>query len=227
MSYANGPRIVTDGLIMYLDAANSKSYPGSGTTWYDLSGNGNNGTITGGSMSHSFSINRGVMIFPKISGNYINISLNLSTTNHTIIGASRYVSVNTGTSHGGGRIISGLSNNWLLGHWERSSKKHFANGWVSSSSGTQYNGDLSWNIYTSLGNYSSDRWSFYANDTLIVNQSTGGANGPNGFSLGRYAPGNSEYSNSHVGFLMAYNRVLTDAEVKQNYNALKGRYGLT
>jgi hypothetical protein len=38
MSYANGPRIVTDGLVCCLDAANRKSYPGSGTTWYDLSG---------------------------------------------------------------------------------------------------------------------------------------------------------------------------------------------
>lgn len=39
MSYANGPKIVTDGLVLYLDAGNSKSYPGSGNTWYDLSGN--------------------------------------------------------------------------------------------------------------------------------------------------------------------------------------------
>ena len=45
MSYANGPKIVTDGLICYLDAANRKSYSGSGSTWNDLSGNGNHATL--------------------------------------------------------------------------------------------------------------------------------------------------------------------------------------
>ena len=43
MSYSNGPRIATDGLVLCLDAGNSKSYSGSGTTWNDLSGNGKNG----------------------------------------------------------------------------------------------------------------------------------------------------------------------------------------
>ena len=42
------PRIVTDGLVLALDAGNTKSYPGSGSTWTDLSGNGNNGTLAGG-----------------------------------------------------------------------------------------------------------------------------------------------------------------------------------
>ena len=39
MGFSRGPKIVTDGLVLALDAANSKSYPGSGTTWNDLSGN--------------------------------------------------------------------------------------------------------------------------------------------------------------------------------------------
>ena len=47
MSYSNGPRIATDGLVLCLDAGNSKRYSGSGTTWNDLSGNGKNGTING------------------------------------------------------------------------------------------------------------------------------------------------------------------------------------
>ena len=42
-----GPRLVTDGLVLCLDAGNSKSYPGSGTAWNDLSRNGNNGTLNG------------------------------------------------------------------------------------------------------------------------------------------------------------------------------------
>ena len=46
MSYKYGPSIVTDGLVFYVDAGNSKSYPGSGTTWYDLSGRKNDGTFS-------------------------------------------------------------------------------------------------------------------------------------------------------------------------------------
>ena len=45
MSLGHGATIVRDGLVLYLDAANEKSYPGSGTTWYDLSGNGNDVTL--------------------------------------------------------------------------------------------------------------------------------------------------------------------------------------
>jgi hypothetical protein len=47
MGLAHSPRIVTDNLVLGLDAANTKSYGGSGTTWSDLSGKGNNGTVTG------------------------------------------------------------------------------------------------------------------------------------------------------------------------------------
>ena len=48
MSVAYNPKIVTNGLVLALDAGNTKSYPGSGTTWTDLSGGGNNGTLTNG-----------------------------------------------------------------------------------------------------------------------------------------------------------------------------------
>ena len=48
MGLAHSPRIVTDGLVLALDAGNTKSYPGSGTDWYDRSGNGNDGTLTNG-----------------------------------------------------------------------------------------------------------------------------------------------------------------------------------
>ena len=48
MALAHSPHIVRDCLVLYLDAANTKSYPGSGTTWTDISGRGNNGTLTNG-----------------------------------------------------------------------------------------------------------------------------------------------------------------------------------
>ena len=48
MGIGYGPRVITDGLVLALDAADVSSYPGSGTTWTDLSGNGNNGTLVNG-----------------------------------------------------------------------------------------------------------------------------------------------------------------------------------
>lgn len=55
-----GPHLVTDGLVLALDAANPLSYPGSGTTWRDLSGNGNNGTLVNGP---TFDIGNGVVLY--------------------------------------------------------------------------------------------------------------------------------------------------------------------
>jgi hypothetical protein len=48
MALSHSPKIITDGLVLCLDAGNPKSYPGSGTTWTDLSGNGNNGSLENG-----------------------------------------------------------------------------------------------------------------------------------------------------------------------------------
>ena len=46
MSVFGGPNAITNGLVLHLDASNPRSYPGAGTTWFDVSGNGNNGTLT-------------------------------------------------------------------------------------------------------------------------------------------------------------------------------------
>ena len=60
MAVGYNPRIVTNGLVLCLDAGNTRSYPGSGTTWTDLSGNGNNGTLSGPTFSAT---DRGCLTF--------------------------------------------------------------------------------------------------------------------------------------------------------------------
>ena len=65
----------------------------------------------------------------------------------------------------------------------------------------------------------------YVNGVLNVGPNNGGSNGPNGFAIGSYL-GSNEFSNSHISNLLVYNRVLTAAEVRQNYNALKGRFSI-
>lgn len=61
MSVTNGPNVIKDGLVLYLDAASQKSYPRTGTTWFDISGIGNNGTLTNGPTYSS--ANGGSIIF--------------------------------------------------------------------------------------------------------------------------------------------------------------------
>ena len=78
------PTIITDGLKLWLDASNPSSYPGSGTTWYDLSGNGNNGTMVNG-VTYS-TANGGVMSFDGVNDivNFTNSLIVNNLTGHTI-----------------------------------------------------------------------------------------------------------------------------------------------
>jgi hypothetical protein len=213
---AHSPRIITDGLVLCLDAANPKSYPGSGTTWTDLSGNGNNGTLVNG-VGYSNN-NNGVLVTDGINQYIDIISPNLSISNNTVICATRYVDLTTP-----GRIVSARSNNWLLGHHGGNSSSYYAEGWVYNPSNSGV-GNI-WRIYAAIGDYTNDVWGVYVNGQFITSNANG-INGPNGFSLGRYGPGNAQYSKAEISFLYCYNRVLTASEIQQNYNALRGRYGI-
>lgn len=83
MAYRNGPKIITDGLVLCLDAAISKSYPGSGTTWYDLSGNGHHGTLQGNT---AFSSDNRGGLFCDGSGDYITLGTkNFITTDFSVL----------------------------------------------------------------------------------------------------------------------------------------------
>ena len=212
MATRYSPAIVTSGLVLCLDAANPKSYSGTGTTWTDLSGNGYNGTLV-----NSPTFSQGVFTFNG-STNYINVSgVNFATGTSTIMGAARY----TGATRG--RIINGLNNNWLMGHWANTTQNYYAEGWVSAvSSGTN---DTNWRIMTATSNTTSPSYSLYVNGTLSVSNTNGTA-GPNGLCIGAYAGGVGEFSTGQCGFVLAYNRILTAAEILQNYNATKSRFGL-
>ena len=210
MGVLYNPRIVTNGLVMHVDAANVKSYPGSGTTWFDLSGVGNHLTLTG---SPVFTSN--VAQFNG-STQYADNTLNLSSGTSTIIGASRY----SGAING--RVITAKTTNWLLGHWTSSVANYYAGGWVTPAVATG-GFDTTWRIYAGTNDVTSDLYNFYINGSLNVSNN-GGTVGPNGISVGRGFSG--EPSACEVSFVMAYNRVLTADEIQQNFNALRGRFGI-
>jgi len=203
--------IVQSGLVLNLDAGNIESYSGNGTTWYDLSGNGNHMTLTG---SPSYLNNNGGVLSFNGSNQYGELSgLNYSSTTFTIIAASRY----SGATRG--RVISSISNNWLFGHWGNGSEEYYAGGWIFQGSPN----DTNWRIYAATENHSADQRSFYVNNTARVTNSTAGSAGFNGLSVGRSGV-YGEYSTCEVSFIQVYDRILTANELTQNYNALKGRY---
>lgn len=208
-------KVNRDSLICYLDATDVNSYSGSGNVWYDLSGTGTNGTLVNG-VSYNSGIAGGVLV-TNGSNQYITVPCgNLSGTNYTVIAGARYNSV-------GGRIISAESNNWLLGWWSSSTENYYAVGWVSPvQNGPQ---DTSWKIMAGTGNISEAQYILYVNSIpTYSNQS--GSQGPYNLSLGRYAPGNSEYSNAHISYLLVYNRVLNPSEIAEVYQATRGRFGI-
>ena len=82
MALNYGPSIVTDGLQVLLDAADINSYPGTGTTWTDLSGNGNNGTLTNGP-SFLSNENGGIMRFDGVD-DYARITPPTNYSEYTI-----------------------------------------------------------------------------------------------------------------------------------------------
>lgn len=213
MGLSHSPSIILDGLTDYFDAANIKSYPGSDVIWYNLIAGRPNGILRNGPTYSS--ANGGVIVLDGIN-DYIEVPINLTNTNYTIMGAARYVVV-------GGRTFSAWNNNWLMGHWGGTTENYYAEGWVSSVGAGTVN--TNWRIYAATGNYSSDSWSMYVNGQLNAGPNNGGSNGPNGFAIGSIS-GTDEFSNSHISNLLVYNRVLTAAEISQNYNALRGRFSI-
>jgi len=215
MATQYGPRIITDGLVCALDAADKNSYPGTGNVWTDLTGNSNNGTLF---LSPSYSTAFGGVFTFDGSTQYITVSgLNYSIGTSTVFCASRY----SGATRG--RMVNGTSNNWLIGQWGGSTENYYAEGWVSTvSSGA---GDTVWRIYAACGNSTTDSYQVYVNGSLTFD-SNGGSQGPNGLTIGRYGQGTSEWTTGQVSFVYVYNRVLNRSEVSQNFNALRGRFGI-
>lgn len=217
MALIHSPSIVTTNLLACFDPGNIRSYPGSGTVIRDISGNGYTGTLINGPTVDT-SVSGGVFVFDGID-DYVDIPMNLSTGTYTIIGASRYVA-------GGarGRLISAKNNNWLMGNWGSSTLNYYAGAWVTAT-GAQGPDDNNWRIYAATVNTSADSYSFYVNGIVNTAPTTRGTTGPDGFTLGARG-GGTEFSKGQVGFLLIYNTVLTAAQIEQNFNAYRGRYGI-
>ena len=222
--------IVTSGLVLNLDAAQTASYPGTGTTWTDLSGNGNNGTLVNGPTYSS--ANYGSIVFDG-SNDYVGTS-GIGSPSFTI---SAWIKLSELNRFQGimGRADSIFSNLSYAFRVLIDNKLNIA----LSNSG---NSDSNYQELTSAASLAVNTWYYVAitfsrpDVKLFINGSVEATstfnfdlfNSTANSIIGGYTYGNG------LGFLLKgavssiqfYNRALTAAEVQQNFNCLRMRYGL-
>lgn len=227
MGLYHSPRIVTSGLLAALDAANTKSYPGSGTTWTDVSGNSNNGTLTNGPTYSS--ANGGSIVFDGVN-DYCDITstsfgsstvltidcsikwvagtggMFLGFTTYDVWTQSGTLGYNNGASNVVGISAAAVSSLGLIGNWH-----HYT--FIMNSSGL-----LSTNKIYIDGVDQGTLTAVVAADGAIP-----GLN--NNLRLCSWNAG-SFYGNMQYSNIKVYNRQLTSAEIKQNFSAVRGRFGL-
>jgi hypothetical protein len=223
---AYNPSIVTNGLVLYLDAANTKSYPGTGTTWYDLSGNGNNGTLVNGLTYNS--ANNGSLIFNGVD-DYIKgpISTGLSES----ITIELYI-----------KFLSSISNKIFFGI---DTDAHLSLGiFVNPNGLTWYwnTGDAYATPFSNSPILTLNSWYHLAvstasatnNANLFLNGNhVGVSNYKNTtttgvgdkYQIGRYF-NNTYWTNAEYSIFKIYNRALSATEIAQNFTAHRGRYGI-
>jgi hypothetical protein len=216
---AHSPSIITNGLVLCLDAANSKSYPGSGTTWTDLSGNGNTGTLVNGVGYNSS--NLGSLSFdgvndyvglPSINTNS-NFTLNFWTKRSQNSFSPTLFSGNVSTGY---LQIRNTSTEIIL-------IKSFIENLGSFGSSTATTLNLIYNITITK---SGTTFSAYVNGDFKNTLTSTQTFTTTSQSLGINSSNSEPYTGNIYQF-SAYNRALTAAEIQQNYNALKSRFGLT
>jgi hypothetical protein len=227
MSYNTGPKIVTNGLVLCLDAASNKSYPGTGTSWNDLSGNNNNGTLTNGPTFSS--TNKGSIVFDGSDDNVIvsNIS-NFNQTSGITVSAMIYATAKMGSYD---TFISKYTNvdsgtnglKWIL-RMENYKVSWYTN--TGSFSNVVSNTTLSLNQWYYLtGVFNGTQRIIYINGVLDNSNSTTGTLIDNSLTPVRLgSSGIGEYFKGNITSFTIYNRGLSPSEVRENYNAIKERF---
>lgn len=222
MAQYYSPKIVTSGLVTLFDAANNKSYPGSGTKIYDLSATRGTGTFTG-TLSYS-TLGGGSLSFDG-SNSYVSFSNPLGqSATAQVWTVQSWINI----THNGVALpqclVLGMNNGNIIEAWQGNNSIMYLSDGVND-------------YYTYGGQFTAQGWvmaTFRFNNANgnrqilrnLTDTSTGGPNNtstPSGlaanFTMGNYALGN-------IANLLIYNRYLSDSELLQNYEAQRGRFGV-
>ena len=223
-------KIVTNGLVLYLDAANPISYISGSTVWYDLEDVSSSGSLINGPTFSSANV--GSIVFDGSNG-YVLCPKQTSLVNTSQFTMCAWMKRNLSNS----LVIIGqsetLSNDISFELWY-DGNVYFEVGNGSNSYGVTSNNSTTWQYLTMVfdgtqtGN--SNRLKAYIGGSLLtlsysgtIPPSTGTVN--TNLNIGAYLI-NGNYSNGNIAQVQLYNRALSASEILQNYNATKNRYNL-
>lgn len=228
MGLLHSPLSPTDGLVLCLDTANKRSYPGSGATWFDLSGNGYNGTLIGGASYNGIAMN-----FDGLD-DYVTYSVvapNLTNT-FCISGWFKANAINQTNTYIISSTSTGNENTWsvIYGYVLNNLEFYVGAGRYSGSdprSGSQILiNDTNWHFFAY--NYNGSIWSGWKDNQLIFSVSrTFSLTGTStGLFLATYSSSLSRNLNGQIGDIRVYNRALNATEIRALFNAKRRRFGV-
>ena len=223
MSFAHSPKIVTDGLVLVLDAGNVKSYVSGSTTWFDKSGNGNNGTLINGPTFSS--ANGGSIVFDGVD-DYV--SSNVSSSIQENVGTC-CCWVKTSTPGSGFRGIIVKQQGWGLFVVDGIFSTYNWGNSTTISTGINIATGV-WNYvamsFTNISGTPSNNASLYLNGSLVLITTIQKTTPVSTVTLASGSPGGSQFLNGNIAATQLYNRALSASEIQQNFNALRGRFGI-
>jgi len=241
--FAHSPKIVTDGLVLALDAGNVKSYVSGSTTWFDKSGYANNGTLTNGP---TFNTGSGGSIVFDGTDDYVITTFgstpSLDITSQLTLETWLMSTAIANSFHGDGINSKGLSSDSNSGVYEtlivssEGINYPFFRMRIGGSTPTYFPTNIPLNlnqIYHFVSTYNGSIMRIYVNGVesgtglaqtgnieTNIQQLTTGVRYPNRFGNADSFFSGRIYSNR------IYNRALSASEVQQNFNALRGRFGI-
>lgn len=220
MSAIGGPATVTSGLVLELDAGNIKSYPTTGTTWFDKSGNARNGTLINGPTFNTGSL--GSIVFDGVddfvTGSLpilADFTISYAVNSTTISSALVYYPLGlnfSGSANGGGVYFGGTFASLTTGIYDGTNT-------ISSSISVAAN---TWYIVTATR--SSNVGSIYVNGILRGTGTISISNVLN-YTIAKRTDNFWPYG-GRISYTQIYNRALSASEVQQNFNATRARFGI-
>lgn len=232
--------IVKNGLVLYLDAANPRSYSGTGTIWRDLSGNGRNGTLLNG-VSYS-SNNSGILVFDG-TDDYVTVPHD-STISQQVFGTSTNFTlsgwVNTTIFKDWTCVIAKATgpfySNTTAGIWINSTGYEVVAGSNENDNPSASNIRLSltgitntWYNIVAVGN--GTNLLFYSNGQLVTsapfsNITRTRSENTSEITIGKRSTNVTPTHSGSISSVSVYNRGLSATEVRQNFEATRDRYGV-
>jgi hypothetical protein len=222
----SGQEIVTNGLVFHLDAAQLRSYPTTGTTWTDLSGGGNNGTLTNGPTFNS--ANGGSIVFDGVN-DFASITGTITTSEATFLAWVRRNGnqrSSAGIIFSRGANVSGmnyyLTTNQIGYHWNDDLNTYnWSSGLVPP--------NLQWAMCV-ITVSSASAVAYLCQSSGITSATNNVSHGSTTLNTLRLAfdsfISQNRCMNGNIAMAMLYSRALSSVEITQNYNATKSRFGL-